>query len=35
MSENLVMLTILDGYGIKYRKDGNAVYEAKKPNFIF
>ena len=35
MSENLVMLTILDGYGITDRKDGNAVYAAKKPNIDF
>ena len=30
--KNLVMLAILDGYGINNNEVGNAIYQAKKPN---
>ena len=30
--KNLVMLVIMDGYGIRAVKDGNAIANAKKPN---
>jgi len=30
--KNLVMLAILDGYGINKNEVGNAIYQAKKPN---
>ncbi|MFA5542809.1 MAG: 2,3-bisphosphoglycerate-independent phosphoglycerate mutase [Bacilli bacterium] len=32
MKKNLVMLAILDGYGITDEVKGNAIYAAKKPN---
>lgn len=32
MNKNLVMLAILDGYGISNQKEGNAIYAAKTPN---
>ncbi len=32
MNKNLVMLCILDGFGISDLKEGNAVYKANKPN---
>jgi len=35
MSKNLVMLAILDGFGISENKEGNAVYAAKKPNLDY
>ncbi len=31
-SKNLVMLLIMDGYGIRDNKNGNAIASAKKPN---
>lgn len=33
--KNLVMLVILDGYGISKQIEGNAVYAAKKPNLEY
>ena len=35
MSKNLVMLAILDGYGISNVKEGNAIYHAKTPNLDY
>ena len=35
MKKNLVMLAILDGFGINPVKEGNAVYAAKKPNLDY
>ncbi len=35
MKKNLVMLAILDGFGINSVKEGNAVYAAKKPNLDY
>lgn len=35
MKNNLVMLTIMDGYGLNKCKDGNAVFAAKKPNLDY
>lgn len=35
MKKNLVMLAILDGYGISENIKGNAVYAAKKPNLDY
>ena len=35
MSKNLVMLAILDGFGINCKKEGNAVCAAKKPNIDY
>jgi len=32
MKDKLVMLIILDGYGINPRKEGNAIEAANKPN---
>ena len=32
---NLVMLCIMDGYGLTDRKDGNAIYMANKPNLDY
>lgn len=31
-SKKLVMLVIMDGYGIRENPDGNAIVAAKKPN---
>jgi 2,3-bisphosphoglycerate-independent phosphoglycerate mutase len=33
MSKNPIVLLILDGFGIAYEKEGNAIYSAKTPNF--
>lgn len=33
MKKNLVMLTVLDGFGLSENIQGNAVFSAKKPNF--
>lgn len=33
--KKLVMLTILDGYGLSDNKEGNAIYKAKKPNLDY
>ena len=35
MNKNLVMLCIMDGYGITDVIKGNAIYSAKKPNLDF
>ena len=35
MKKNLVMLAILDGFGINPVQEGNAVYAAKKPNLDY
>ena len=33
--KRLVMLTILDGFGLSDNKDNNAIYAAKKPNLDY
>ena len=33
--KNLVMLAILDGYGINNNPNGNAISAAKKPNLDY
>lgn len=33
MAKNPIVLVILDGFGIAYEKEGNAIYSAKTPNF--
>src|SRR5574344_970066 len=33
--KRLVMLTILDGFGLSDNKDSNAIYAAKKPNLDY
>ena len=35
MKKNLVMLAILDGYGISEETKGNAIYNANKPNLDY
>ena len=35
MKKNLVMLAIMDGYGLSSKTRGNAVYQAKKPNLDY
>ena len=35
MTKNLVLLVIIDGFGISLEKKGNAVYLAKKPNLEY
>ncbi|MDD3382724.1 MAG: 2,3-bisphosphoglycerate-independent phosphoglycerate mutase [Bacilli bacterium] len=35
MKKKLVMLAIMDGYGLREEKYGNAIYEAKTPNLDF
>ena len=35
MKKNLVMLAIMDGYGLSSKTRGNAVYHARKPNLDY